>query len=139
MSANGFVSSFATSSDDSWRASATDLLPRTTRTISPVLTTGSRASGPLHRGQIPPERLQALRPSKQGREDGGVGKEDAAGSFVARRHPEQGIELPVSLLDEGVRPVHVDRLARENVNRRSARSGHLQVRQVRMEIERRDA
>ena len=92
----------------------------------------------VHQRQIAPEVRQTVRAAEKRGEIRGVDEHDVAGALLVRRHPEQAIELRVAGRSERVRPVEIDRLARQQMDRLGVLGGQLVVRQMRMEIERRD-
>ena len=70
---------------------------------------------------------------------GGVDDQDIAGPLTVRRHPEERIERGRAGDGERMGPLEVDRLLGQDMNGRPPRGGQLVVRQMRMEVERRDA
>src|SRR3954466_1986005 len=88
--------------------------------------------------KILPESLQALRAAEESREDRRVRQKNIAGAVTRRGHPEEHVELAVSLLDKRVRRREIDGLACKNVNGVGVVGRHCVVGQVRMEIERVD-
>src|SRR5580704_16245861 len=96
------------------------------------------SSGSPHDGEILPEILEAVIAAKKRGEIGRVDQDDVSGSPVAGRHPKEAIELPVARFGEGMRKLEIDRLAREDLNFLAIRIAQFIVRQMRMQIERRN-
>src|SRR5262245_2207346 len=91
-----------------------------------------------HRSEVAPERLEAVGAAEQRREVRGVDDQDITGSLACGRHPEQGVEIDIAGGRKRVRPVGVDRLARQDVNRARSRRRDAVMRQVKMKAEVRD-
>ena len=87
------------------------------------------------RRDVLPEPLEAVVAAEQRREDRRIGEQDVAGPIAFRRHPEEHVELTVTGFRERMRPRHIDRLLREQVNGRRIVGGDGVVRQMRMEVE----
>jgi hypothetical protein len=91
-----------------------------------------------HRAKVPPEVLQTLSAAEKRGEIGRVDQNDISGSLLIRRHPKEAVELRVACRSEWMRMIEVDRLTRQHLNRLGVRRRQFVVRQMRMEIERRD-
>src|SRR6266481_1100779 len=90
----------------------------------------------FHQGEIPPEVLQTLRATEERGEI--VHEYDVSSALLIWRHPEQTIELRIAGCGERVRTIEINGLAREQMHRFGVFGSQLIVRQMRMEIERRD-
>src|ERR1700730_5539429 len=91
-----------------------------------------------HRGEVSPEVLETHGAAEERGEIGRVDQNDISGSLLIRRHPKEDVELRVACRSEWMRTIEVDRLTRQQVYRLGVLGGQLIVRQVWMEIERRD-
>ena len=92
----------------------------------------------FHQGEIPPEIFQTIRAAEERGEVGQVHEHDVSGPLLVRRHPEQAVELRVASRGEGMRTVGIDRLACKQMDRLAVLFSNFVVRQVRMEVERRN-
>ena len=92
----------------------------------------------IHKREIPPEVFQALRATEERGEMGHVQQHDVSSALLIWRHPEQTIELRIAGCGERMWTIEINRLAREQMYRFVVLGGDLVVRQVRMEIQRRD-
>src|SRR5436190_15253177 len=92
----------------------------------------------FHQGKIAPEVLQTVRATEECGEIRRVHEHDVSSALLIWRHPEQAIELRVAGCGERVRTIEINGLAREQMHRFGVFGSQLIVRQMRMEIERRD-
>src|SRR6516162_9789253 len=89
----------------------------------------------FHQGHIAPEVFQTLGDSEKCGEVRRVHQYDVSGTFVFWRHPQQAVELRVARCGEGVRTLHLDRLARQHVDCLALLFGDLVVRKMPMEAQ----
>src|SRR5215475_1629348 len=92
----------------------------------------------FHQRDIPPEVFQTLRDTEQRGEVRRVHQYDVSGTSLLWRHPQQAVELRVACGGERVRTLHLDRLARQHVDRPALLCSDFVVRQVPMEAQGRD-
>src|SRR5215813_9099462 len=103
-----------------------------------ALQTAIRCQRSFHHGQIPPKIFQAVSTAKECGEVRRVHQHDISGTLCIWWHPEQAVELRVAGRAERMRTVEINGLARQQMHRLSVLGSQFVMRQVRMEIERRD-
>src|SRR5262249_3650 len=90
------------------------------------------------RSKVSPEVLETVGAAEERGEIGRVDQNDISGSLLIRRHPKEAVELRVACRSERMGTIEVDGLTRQNLNRLAVRRRQFVVRQMRMEIDRRD-
>ena len=97
---------------------------------------GWRPPYTLHLGKIGPESPETFCAAKQRREDCRVREQGIAATVALWRHPDQRIELSVPRGRKRMRPLQIDRLRAQYVDRLRVVGRQSVVREMQMEIER---
>src|SRR6476620_4438075 len=92
----------------------------------------------IHKREIPPQVFQAVRATEERGEMGHVQQHDVSSTLLIWRDPEQTIELSIARFRERMWTIEINRLPREQMYRFVVLGGDLVVRQVQMEIQRRN-